>query len=378
MSRARRSNTAVYADVVGPMTLTMYDVDQRATQTIPLRVFETDLDEHSHTPAPGKTAIAVKGLRARQWTIFRFPDEGVDYGIVENGTVLWDSRNCTAPSEEYPHSPDALAAPDADDEWATFWDDPPVHEAANLLPMMGDTELDELARDIEANGLLEAIGVWEDVDAANRRYLLDGRNRLAALRRLGITEPRNAPTGPGGPADSVDIVTGVDPAAYILSRNVKRRHLTSEQKRQALSAYLKADPQASDRKVAKDLGVDHKTAGKVRDELESRGEIPRTENRTHTTGRQQSASKPAPKPKPSKDPPNARERNLTPPEIHALRLGQLTFRLESLGKDAREFGNGFDLSPKEARRLLERIKPAMSSIHLLHQRIGEIANKGHA
>ncbi len=38
---------------------------------------------------------------------------------------------------------------------------------------------------------------------------------------------------------------------------------------------LKADPTTSDRKVGKELRVDHKTAAKVRTDLERRGEIPR-------------------------------------------------------------------------------------------------------
>ena len=62
---------------------------------------------------------------------------------------------------------------------------------------------------------------------------------------------------------------GINPVTYVLSRNVHRRHLTSEQKREAIAAYLKADPTVSDLKVAKELGVSDKTAAKVRDDLEA-------------------------------------------------------------------------------------------------------------
>ena len=84
------------------------------------------------------------------------------------------------------------------------WMTPSVHPAADKLPMMSDAELAELAADIKANGLLEPIVVWEDNTEAAKggegpfpTYLLDGRNRLAALKLLGITDPHDAPTGKG-------------------------------------------------------------------------------------------------------------------------------------------------------------------------------------
>ena len=46
--------------------------------------------------------------------------------------------------------------------------------------------------------------------------------------------------------------------------NAHRRHLTPEQKREAIARYLRERPQASNRKVAKALKVDHETVGAVR------------------------------------------------------------------------------------------------------------------
>lgn len=93
-----------------------------------------------------------------------------------------------------------------------------VHPVAALFPMMTDDELDDLAADIKANGLIHPIVL----DAEGR--LIDGRNRLAACQR-------------GGVDPSYSLLNGHDPVAFILSVNVARRHLS---KGQAAMAVAKA------------------------------------------------------------------------------------------------------------------------------------------
>jgi ParB-like nuclease domain len=175
------------------------------------------------------------------------------------------------------------------------WQTPPVHPAVTKLPMMTDAELDELAKDIKKNGLQEPIILWRDNSAAADGatgpfplYLLDGRNRLAALKRIGITDPRRAKTGQGGYTEKVRILDALqeglavsrgktattwkvdtNPTTFVLSMNVRRRHLTPAQKRRATTAYLEADPTASNRKVARALGVDREMVGQVRKEAVS-------------------------------------------------------------------------------------------------------------
>jgi len=85
-----------------------------------------------------------------------------------------------------------------------------VHPAAALFPMMSDEDLADLAEDIKTNGQIHTIIV--DADG----QLIDGRNRLAACQLAGV-EPR------------VETLTGQDPAVYILSSNVTRRHLSKGQ-----------------------------------------------------------------------------------------------------------------------------------------------------
>ena len=69
------------------------------------------------------------------------------------------------------------------------WQDPPVHPAADMLPMMSDAELDDLAADIKANGLLEP-SPSDSISAVSRR-LMSCRVRLP-VRRRGSRLPANA------------------------------------------------------------------------------------------------------------------------------------------------------------------------------------------
>ena len=169
-----------------------------------------------------------------------------------------------------------------------------VHAAAALFPMMSDTELDELAADIEKNGLLEPITWWVG-DISNYRdedrEVIDGRNRVEATHRIKNPQRREELRAHLLSRLGSQIVDG-DPVAYVISLNIRRRHLSPEQKRQLLETLVKDKPQRSDRATARIAQVDHKTVAAVRAEAERRGEIPHVATRTDTKGREQPASKP--------------------------------------------------------------------------------------
>lgn len=86
-----------------------------------------------------------------------------------------------------------------------------VHPAAELFPLMSDEELDALAADILANGLRQPLVL----DGEGR--LLDGRNRLAACGRAGVTP-------------DYTVADTADPVALLVSLNVKRRNLSASQR----------------------------------------------------------------------------------------------------------------------------------------------------
>jgi len=85
------------------------------------------------------------------------------------------------------------------------------HEFANIFPMLDGEELENLRADIEKHGLVEPIVLYEG-------KILDGRNRATACEALGIE-----------PVPVVEY-TGDDPVAYVVSKNLKRRHLNESQR----------------------------------------------------------------------------------------------------------------------------------------------------
>jgi ParB-like chromosome segregation protein Spo0J len=118
--------------------------------------------------------------------------------------------------------PDIDEAEDAR-ERVTVWDTGEVlyvHPVASLFPMMSGEELDDLAEDIKANGQAEAIVLDQ------HGQLIDGRNRLEACRRVEVSP------------DFVS-VTLDDPVAYILTKNVTRRHLTKGQQAMSVARAAK-------------------------------------------------------------------------------------------------------------------------------------------
>jgi hypothetical protein len=90
----------------------------------------------------------------------------------------------------------------------------------------------------------------------------------------------------------VEEESGFDAAAFVVSANVRRRHLSGEQKRDLITKLLQANPERSDRATAKIADVDGKTIASVRADLEGRAEIPHVDTRVDSKGRQQPVKKP--------------------------------------------------------------------------------------
>jgi hypothetical protein len=202
------------------------------------------------------------------------PGAGVrqDRGFMQRTTTTTPPAADDATNFQFKPGEVARLAPDAvarDPDWRSHLK---VHPAAELFPLMTKDELAELADDIKNNGLKEPVilGHGREGDAMVGTYVLDGRNRLDALELNGVELLRD-----GRIIDRLfrDLGPVDDPVAYVISKNIHRRHLTAEQKRGLVAALLKTDPEKSNREIANTAGVDHKTVAPVRTKLEATGEI---------------------------------------------------------------------------------------------------------
>jgi len=125
---------------------------------------------------------------------------------------------------------------------------PPVgvrwHEYADLFPWIEGPAFQELKADIAKNGVLEPIVFLGDA-------ILDGRNRYMAARELGIEYPRVE-------------YEGSDPLAFVIAKNLARRHLTESQ-RGMVAKRLETVKHGGDRKTDQDanLHVDRARAAEM-------------------------------------------------------------------------------------------------------------------
>jgi hypothetical protein len=187
----------------------------------------------------------------------------------------------------------------------------PIHDAANLFPLIEDQdELIKIGTDIKDRGLISPIGI---VVENGNAILADGRNRLDAMELVGLKISLiETSTGAWrlvakGNLTEIDIykrisatvnVVTTDPWDYVISVNMHRRHLTGEQKREVVAKLLEANPDRSNRSIARVAKVDDKTVGAVRRELEATAEIPQLDKRTGKDGKARPAKATTRKPNP--------------------------------------------------------------------------------
>lgn len=95
-----------------------------------------------------------------------------------------------------------------------------VHPAADVFPMLDDAALREIADDIHEHGLRDSIvRIWVD----GKPLILDGRNRFRACQIANVNP------------QFIDY-DGDDPVGFVVSKNLKRRHLTPTERALAASA----------------------------------------------------------------------------------------------------------------------------------------------
>lgn len=98
----------------------------------------------------------------------------------------------------------------------------PFHPYADLLPLIEGAEFEELVADVKANDIRERIDVWDGA-------ILDGRNRYRAALAAGLIDDDDGPDRTKYFRRFVPSVDG-DPLKYVVSKNIKRRHLNESQR----------------------------------------------------------------------------------------------------------------------------------------------------
>ena len=140
-----------------------------------------------------------------------------------------------------------------------------------LMPEISPAEFEALKADIAQRGVVVPIDVDEDGE------ILDGHNRYRAWRQLNKNEPPPTIVRAG--------LSEQEKRAFARKNNILRRHLTREQIRSFLPNNCRNSPDWADRRIAEELGVDHKTVGAVRDDLEATGEIPQLDRMVGKDGK---------------------------------------------------------------------------------------------
>src|SRR5262245_44713667 len=83
-----------------------------------------------------------------------------------------------------------------------------------------------------------------------------------------------------------------DPIAYVISANVRRRHLTREQKHDLIEKLLKAVPEKSARQIAAIVKASPTPDGADRAKLQEAGMVSKLDTRIGSDGVAQPATKP--------------------------------------------------------------------------------------
>lgn len=111
--------------------------------------------------------------------------------------------------------------------------DAKLHPVCELFPLMNKSDFEALKADIQQNGIREPVVFWNG-------WLIDGKNRLLACEELGIECPRSEWDGRGSVV------------AWAVSRNLRRRHLTTSERAiiaQQMLDLIKAESKAGRRKA---------------------------------------------------------------------------------------------------------------------------------
>lgn len=152
-----------------------------------------------------------------------------------------------------------------------------VHPAAAIFPMLSDEELTELAQSITRHGLREKIRIVSG-EVEGDWLVLDGRNRMEALRRMGVTDEQIFKNYTYAITAKELETMDASVEEYVLMANIERRNLTRPQRKELagkLAVMLserqkdlpKEEQTDTTAEAAQKAGVSRRTAATAKQEV---------------------------------------------------------------------------------------------------------------
>jgi ParB-like chromosome segregation protein Spo0J len=152
----------------------------------------------------------------------------------------------------------------------------PRYTSVVNLPALPPEQVAALRDNIAVNGVLVPILVDS---GGSHRKIIDGNHRKQIADELGYDCPEIIHAG----------LEEEEKRTLARALNLARRQFSTEQKREVIADQLRETPGWSLRRIAKMLGVDHKTVASVRGDLHSTGEIPQFDKTAGLDGKYRSA-----------------------------------------------------------------------------------------
>lgn len=183
--------------------------------------------------------------------------------VVVNG-VDYDEQDCpTADIQKfYPDDNDAFS-------WVDIWNSIQHLYVDPLTRKASDQEYQSVKNSIAKFGPVQRVIVDE---AGN---VISGNLRKRACSELGVQYPTEVIAG----------LTTDQKEQLAFELDYCRKHLSFQDKRNAAEFSLRSSPRKTNRAIGRSCGLDHKTVGDIRSDLEERGEIPQVQEREGSDGK---------------------------------------------------------------------------------------------
>lgn len=145
-----------------------------------------------------------------------------------------------------------------------------------ILPPLNPEEYAALKDNIALHGV--KVAIVRDEEGS----ILDGFARAQIARELGCKCPETIESG----------MSEADKRALVRALNLSRRQLNQSAKREVIAGQLRETPKLSNRRIARVLGVDHKTVVSVRGAMMGTGEVPQFARLVGQDGKERPAQAP--------------------------------------------------------------------------------------